>query len=350
MCAFLVFLPREDAMCHKILVVGLLFANHLAFGRLEKVSYTHHAGDTPSVWGYMDLHRGKKMKDEDAKRIFHAEETRQCECILAQYQAYREPEPLHFFIEAGTLTENLPYFARQKLFMPLYKGLKTLTNGTQHSVEDFDIRNILAVATIFFNHNGPLITTSNSIVALPTFADLWSEIDRHLAELREACVFHFGADKFEHTQARTMLDDIEFECNEIKSLLQTNSIDARSSLAEVADMLLSSGKQELRAYIGGHLLDVGDLTDVALFLRVIKAHRAGERVIIYAGMDHIKNLRTLLFDDGFCNAPLDCFSSVLDKPDLKRCFDKDDHWCGDSTCLFPPCSGHSEETGQCVVS
>ena len=348
---FFGFLPREDAMCHKILVVGLLFTNHLAFGRLEKVSYTHHAGDTPSVWGYMDIHRGKSIKDEDAKRILYAEETHQCECILADFQAYREPEPLHFFIEAGILTENLPYLsARQKLFMPLYKGLKTLTNGTQHRVEDFDIRNILAVATIFFNHNGPLITTSNSIVALPTFTDLWSEIDRYLTELREACLSHFGADKFEHTQARTMLDDIEFMYNEIKSWLQTNAIDSTSSLAESADLLSSSGRQELRRLIGSYLLVIGELTDIALFLRVIDAHKAGKRVIVYAGGEHIRSLRTLLIDEGFCNAPLDCFSSVLNKRDLKRCFDKDDHWCGYSTCLIPPCARHAEESNQCVVS
>ena len=113
---FFGFLPREDAMCHKILVVGLLFANHLAFGRLEQVSYTHHAGDTPSVWGYMDLHRGKKMKDEDAKRILHAEETRQCECILAQYQAYREPRASSFLYRSRNFNRKSSLFRTAKAF------------------------------------------------------------------------------------------------------------------------------------------------------------------------------------------------------------------------------------------
>ena len=344
------------------LVIGILQLL-LSFGSLLAVlefsSLSHGPHELPRMYCYGDLHRATVLKDPDDIARIHAKEEIQREQILFHFRRYKGKEPIHFFIEAGTFTEKYQDFTGRSsiLLGELYRKLKALTKGTKHVVEDWDIRNVIAVALVFFRSHSTFYDTYKDSTpekknpAYVKMRDLWSEIDTYRYTISHACLNYVGAEKFESSYAKQLLDTIDSSYRDLRNYIDERLACSEFSICAVADF------GELRKHIFDSLLEMTSrLAELALFLKVMMAHENGERVIVFAGAAHVKTLLALLSDKGYCNGsytPGYGFYSPIDEtgPLLWYCFHEEDKGCGYMTCPFPryPYTP-PEPPSQCVVS
>ena len=330
-------------------------------GVLEFSSLSHGPHELPRIYCYGDLHRAKISKDPDQIASFYAKEEKQRECILTHFRRYKGKEPIHFFIEAGTFVEKYQDFTRSGgvLMGELYRKLKTLTKGTKHRVSNWDIRNVIAVALIFFQSSSnwnARYEDSTPERKNPTYVkmrDLWSEIDAYRCSIGHARLNYFGAEKFESSYAKQLLDTIDSSYRDLRSY-----IDERLGCSEFSICAVADFEESFRKHIFDSLLELTSLlADLALFLKVMMAHESGERVIVVAGAAHVKTLLALLKDKGYCNGnymPGYGFYTPIDEtgPSLWYCFLEEDKVCTYMpTCPFPRYSyPPPEPSSQCVVS
>lgn len=129
---------------------------------------------------------------------------------------------------------------------------------------------------------------------------------------------------------------------------QDSGIAADDKVATVGNYLLKERRlyrkdadslRDLAEYIHKTLLWIaGYLTDVSLFLQVLLAHEIGYRVIIFAGVAHIKRLRALIIDRGFCANDEQKLQAQIDFTtyELNLAFLPDQHKCQlGRNCRYP---------------
>lgn len=324
---------------------------------LRYMTQLHTTEDKPGVWGYGDVHTIVSNPHWEQWRDI---EERQLDCVRTCMEAYNGKEPLHIFIE-GSSYRKFQCYSKNLFFDYLYGLLVTSITGTNHVVEDFDIRKLLAIPIMFFSNTrespdlrleyidfyGDGMRRADGInTDEVTFDEVWSEIEAYHYAISYACEAYF-ADDYEGslashylTEAMTLYLGLRRSCEEW-GIMPDHKVKATGNhlLREPRLYHKEDSLQSLREHILTTFLSIaGYLTDVSLCLKVLLAHQRGSRVIVFAGASHIRRLRELLIDRGFCNGgELSLiYRGQLLSHELDTAFDSSPDKCSlGKRCLYP---------------
>lgn len=319
----------------------------------------HTTEDKPGVWGYGDVHtRTSNPKWEQWLTIEDEQQSYIRKCL----ETYNCSQPLHIFIEGGSYRKFQCYSEGDGFFSHIYNDARHIfTSKTKNVVENFDIRKLLAIPIDFFSYTsespdlrfqyidfyGHGLRYADGInTDEVTFDELWNEICTYHYTISYACDAYF-ADDYEGSLASHCLTEAMILYQDLRRNCEDRGITPDFEVKAAGNRLLreplfyhkEDSLQLFREYIFTTLLNIaGYLTDVSLFLKVVLAHERGSRVIVFAGASHIRKLRELLIDRGFCNGGEQSLMhrGQLLSHELDCAFDPSPDKCSlGQKCLFP---------------
>lgn len=315
----------------KLLVFALLC---FSFSQLSPVLWyrgsVHEEAGMPLIHLFGDIHL-ERSKDYN---LWHKADA-QTLAICSYFQKYKGEKPLHILIEGAT--ERMPLLGMVYLMCVsyLYDKLKPLSQNTVHIVEDFDIRKIIGyVLSVLYqpkkdySYNSRYFSYPQEARDL-NFQALWNEIEIYLYTISHACTNYFG-EKFVSSKTAYYLLKARKLYEEMREICHNYSISSTDTIFEVAkqitiEPLFYSETEDLREYLLNSLMSIGCyLTDTALALKVMQAHKQNKRVFVFAGVSHIRKLKKQLESFGYCGQ---LHRGEVDDSDIRTHLDSDDIGC-----------------------